>query len=113
LITLSTSWFNVECGLRQGCPLSPLLFSLFINDLATKLNGLEKGVSISNELLCFLMYADDIVVLADQEEDLQILLNELNTWVEINCMKGNCKKSNVVHFRPKSKSISEVLFKCG
>ena len=34
---LNTDWFAVKCGLKQGCPLSPVLFSFFINDLALKL----------------------------------------------------------------------------
>ena len=28
-----TEWFNVLCGLKQGCVLPPLLFNLFINEL--------------------------------------------------------------------------------
>ena len=31
-----TDWFGVKCGLKQGCSLSPVLFNLYINDLALK-----------------------------------------------------------------------------
>ena len=37
--------FRVACGLRQGCNLLPLLFSLFINSLVTKLKDAEVGVN--------------------------------------------------------------------
>ena len=34
--------FRVACGLRQGCILSPLLFSLYINSLVSKLKDTVK-----------------------------------------------------------------------
>ena len=37
--------FRVACSLRQGCSLLPLLFSLFINSLVTKLKDAEVGVN--------------------------------------------------------------------
>ena len=43
--SFKTEWFNVHSGLRQGCILSPLLFNLYINDLAKYLKSLNIGVS--------------------------------------------------------------------
>ena len=59
---LTTDWFDVTVGLRQGCPLSRLLFNCFINDLAQKIKAVGKGVSIDNgEQIRILLYADDVV----------------------------------------------------
>ena len=37
--------FNVRTGLRQGCVLSPLLFSLYINGVVTRLHEGKCGVA--------------------------------------------------------------------
>ena len=73
---LTTEWFDVKTGLRQGCPLSPLLFNCFVNDLAEKIKAIGKGISIDNgEKVCILLYADDVILLAESEDDLQAMLN--------------------------------------
>ena len=111
---LYTEEFEVQCGLRQGCGLSPLLFNLFINDLAVAIKALDKGISISdNEKLCILLYADDIVLISDNEQDLQSMLNVLNTWCSFNCMVVNHDKSHIVHFRPNCRNRTTISFTCG
>ena len=79
---LKTYWFDVTTRLRQGCCLSRLLFNIFINDLSLKINSLGLGINIgNNETLSLLMYADDIVLLAESENDLQQMLNSLSIAV--------------------------------
>ena len=109
----TTEWFDVKCGLRQGCVLSPLLFNLFINDLALYLKSLDVGIDIGDEKVCILMYADDVVLLARSEDELQVLLNALHDWCTVNAMSINVSKSNVVHFRTDSTTRTIFTFKCG
>ena len=111
--SLHTEWFDVNCGLRQGCILSPILFNLYINDLALYLKSLDKGITCGEDKVCILLYADDIVLMAETEQDLQFLLNALNNWCASNDMVINVKKSNVIHFRTPSKQKTNFLFKCG
>ena len=94
-----TSWFLTTSGVRQGDNLSPTLFAIFLNDLAVELNGLNLGVTIDNEKLTILMYADDIVLLAENKADLQKLLDYVATWCKNWQLVLNDKKSQVVHFR--------------
>ena len=110
---LHTDWFEVNSGLRQGCILSPLIFNLYINDLAIYLKSFGIDVNCDDDNVCILMYADDIVLLAETERDLQILLNAINDWCRTNDMVVNCSKSNVIHFRNPSVSKTEFIFKCG
>ena len=57
-----SDWFDVKIGLKQGCILSPLLFNIFINDLAQTVNNLECGASYGEGDVSILLYADDIVL---------------------------------------------------
>jgi len=65
-----TEWFDLSTGVRQGCVMSPILFSLFINGLAREINKQGKGVDIGGRRVRLLMYADDIVLLAESAKDL-------------------------------------------
>ena len=93
--------------------LSPPLFNLFINDLATYLKSLDLGVKVGDETLCIMLYGDDIVLLAECETDLQLLLNALYDWCGQNEMTVNLAKSNVVHFRQNSISKTDAVFSFG
>ena len=74
------------------------------------MKSLDIGISIGDEKVCILLYADDIVLMADNEHDLQLLLNALSTWCDTNDMIVVCSKSNVVHFRPQS--VQRTVCKC-
>ena len=74
----------VKCGLKQGCTLSTLLFNLYVNDLVIKINSLDAGIDIGGEKVSILLYADDVVLVASSEGELQALLQELNIWCQSN-----------------------------
>ena len=59
------------------------------------------------------MYADDIVLLAETENDLQFLLDSLNVWCNTWDMNINENKSQIVHFRLPSTAKTNFRFKCG
>ena len=69
-------------GLWQGCPLSPLLFSIFIADLKEKMekNG-KGGVILGNKRIYSLAYADDVVLLADDEGGMKLLMKRFEEYV--------------------------------
>ena len=106
----TTDWFSVHCGLKQGCSLSPLLFNVYINDLALKIDALGKGIKIDEETVSILLYADDVVLIAESEADLQSMLDILGIWYKSNLLSINMSKSNIMHFRNPLASQSDVIF---
>ena len=60
-----------------------------------------------------LLYADDLVLMANSETELQTLLNTLQLWCVGNDMTVNQTKSKVIHFRPNTVPRTEFSFKCG
>ena len=108
-----TDFFPVTQGLKQGCGLSPTLFSIYVNDLVTEINALNCGIRFDNNVISILMYADDIVLISESTDELQIMLNSLNRW----CCKWrlaiNESKTKVIHFRNKNTLQTDYVFNCG
>ena len=109
-----SDFFNVSSGLKQGCLLSPLLFSLFINNMVRKVNALGKGVPLGPyEQISILLYADDIALIAESEENLQDMLDLLGAWCQEWGLKVYPKKTEIIHFRNPSVPKSPFQFTCG
>ena len=84
-----TSAFFSGCGVWQGENLSPILFSMYFNDLLLIYNrGVELNFTDNDSLYLFkilvLLYADDTVLFEDNELDIHKCLNDFYTY---------CKKS--------------------
>ena len=72
-----THFFLCSKGLRQGCPLTPNLFNIYVNDLFSRLNDVNTDPPcLNNEQITALMYADDLIILSLSHEGLQKCLDE-------------------------------------
>lgn len=95
-----TDFFDCLFGLRQGCNFSPQLFSFFINGLIDFFNQNNiRGIQIDNIEITCLMYADDIVLLADTPYGLQNMLNALSNYCDMWDLEVNLNKTKAMVFR--------------
>ena len=82
--------------------LSPLLFNLFIEDIIRMIKRDNLGVSVGDILVFILLYADDIVLLAENEEDLQEMVQRLETFCVQSQMNVNIPKTKIMIFERKT-----------
>lgn len=108
-----TDWFNILSGVRQGDNLAPTLFALYVDDLACDINRANCGVPIGDEKCGILMYADDIVLLAETVEQLQRSLDILHTWTRHWRLTVNLGKTNTMHCRKSSQNTTDTIFTLG
>lgn len=87
-------------GLRQGCNASPLLFDIFINDILEECA--QYGVSImglpEGDREVGLLFADDLVVMADTQENLIRVLTAIQRWGDKFEMRFGVKKCGIMGF---------------
>ena len=110
--TLS-EWFDAPGGVKQGCLLSPALFSIYVNNLADEFNELGHGVDCGDRNVSLLMYADDLVLIAPSAAKLQLMLDHLHTWCHKWRMRLNKDKTKIIHFRRKNTPKTAHMFTCG
>lgn len=116
----SSPFFACDCGVRQGENLSPVMFSLYLNDLESFL--MHKGlpgitVDVNDEefmiylKLFSLLYADDTVLMADNPTDLQSCLHAFSSYCKEWKLNINIGKTKILIFGARKKP--NIMFKIG
>ena len=95
-------------GVRQGCPLSPTLFGIYIDALEGWLReqAPTAGVPLNTSrgvarLLAALIYADDIALFDSEPAQLQHLLDSLAAFCTASGLDINLGKTKVMQFQPR------------
>ena len=109
---ITSTFFNVSNGVRQGGILSPYLFAVYVDDLSVMLNLSNTGLNMYNKMLNHIFYADDLCIMSASPAGLQSILNICEKYASDNDIVFNGKKSLCIVFKPdryKLKSPDIVL----
>ena len=95
---LFSATFPINCGVKQGCCASPTEWSVFVLTVlhqceAEHLGGKVPGMA---DLLLALLFADDLIVFAENEEQMRQILHNLSIWACQNHLKYNIKKCAIM-----------------
>ena len=109
-----TDWFSVYSGVRQGDNLAPTLFAIYVNDVTACINELNVGIPISEtDSISVLLYADDIVLMAQSAADLQKMITALHEWTIKWRLSVNTEKTQVRHIRKHQTQRTDYAFQFG
>ena len=85
---------SLKSGTTQGCPLSPLLFNIVLEVLATAIRQTKeiKGIQIGREEIKLSLYADMILYIENPKDSTQKLLELINKFSKVAGYKINIQK---------------------
>jgi hypothetical protein len=98
-------------GVKQGCPLSPLPFSIYlidVNSLAEGVQGANTGTP--NLSVTHLLFADDLSLTSTDHNELQNMLNKLRVYAQKKSLTVNTQKFEVMCFNSRPASFLPPLF---
>jgi len=119
----SSAFFSLSKGIRQGCPLSALLFVMTVEILAIEIrnNPNVKGIKVGNCSIKITLLADDTTLFLKDVTSLQTVLNLMFMFRHSSGLKINSSKTQVMqvgvkdwNIKPfKLKSVKERIYSLG
>ena len=112
-----SDYFVSHSGVRQGENLSPMLFSLFVNDIEDHLLDNDCDfIKVGDEWIdtmmkvLVLMYADDTVILAEDERGISNALKAMEAYCDRWKLDINCRKTKVTVFTKRKDYLNNYNF---
>lgn len=95
-----TSEIKLHRGVKQGDPLSPILFNLVVDDLLKKLNTNNPAATIGESTkISAVAFADDILLLADDPASMPLLVRSVEDFFAPRGMALNPNKCHCIAYR--------------
>ena len=103
--SIMTVWYKSDSGVRQGCPLSTSLLNIYVRELGMKISACKQGFKymvvnedgvIKKKSQARFVYADDMCLMANNEQDMQIIFDNISGCISKYGMKVSERKLNMV-----------------
>lgn len=104
-----TEEIKIGRGVRQGCCMSPTLFNLYAEVIMNEALDDTRGIVIGGEQIKSIKYADDQAVMAQTEEELQIMLERISRAGQDHGMRINIGKTKVMKIGKEEGQINVAL----
>ncbi|KAJ9509062.1 hypothetical protein QJQ45_001551 [Haematococcus lacustris] len=96
-------------GVKQGCPISPLLFALYVHDISKEFLGPVDAVRVQGTPVTHFMYADDLTLVSTSSHGLQRLVCQLQGFADRKHLTVNVGKSKVMVFNGNSQTAAPSI----
>jgi len=104
-LSSSSEWRKVRCGVPQGSILGPLLFLLYINDLARVFGNNHKPVLFAGDTSLIVSHLNH----TDFSNDITSAFNQLNKWFAANLLSLNLEKNSICTvYDKKNTHVNEI-----
>jgi len=98
-------------GVKQGCPLSPLLFAIYFHDIdsfANRVKGVLTG--IPNLLVTRMLFADDLCLMSNDPNHMQIMLNKLQAYARRKSLTVNTQMLRMMCFNSYTNNLPPLFY---
>ncbi len=105
--------FSCGIGVKQGCPLSPLLFGFYLDGLEKHLDAFvgDSSPQLADTIIKVLLYADDLAFMSETPQGLQKQIDALSEFCVKRQLVINVSKTEVVVFEKCRNAAPEFTYR--
>ena len=101
---------NSNLGLKQGCPLSPILFNIYIDDVKNIFDETCEPIDLLGKQINHFLYADDLVLISSSRSGLQNCLTKLQNFSKAKSLTINIDKTKIMIFNQAGRLLKQDFF---